>query len=186
MANKGSVSSSRVAADLTEDERFWAKVRVDGMCWVRAAPGYYGRFEGQASHRWVYKRMCGQIPDGLQIDHRCNNPSCVKPSHLQLVTPNENANLSVMRGRKVRMHPEPTNSYAAKAHYRQLIEYLAGRIRSGDIAYGSTLTLPAKDEFPLHVTAAGWRATCSWLIDYGLARRVDGVDLACFVSQDLR
>jgi len=39
--------------------------------------------------------MVGEIPEGLQIDHLCRVPACVRPDHLEVVTPR----INVWRGR---------------------------------------------------------------------------------------
>ncbi|WKW85244.1 HNH endonuclease [Mycobacterium phage Aikoy] len=41
--------------------------------------------------RWIYQRVIGEIPEGLQLDHfYCNNWRCVNPFHLEPVTNLEN------------------------------------------------------------------------------------------------
>lgn len=61
----------------------------------------YGQFhkDGKTTyaHRWMYERDVGAIPDGLELDHLCKNPGCVRPSHLQPVTHQEN----VLRGKSL-------------------------------------------------------------------------------------
>ena len=42
------------------------------------------------SHRVVYELFKGRIPDGFQIDHRCEVKSCCNPDHLEAVTPSVN------------------------------------------------------------------------------------------------
>ena len=39
-----------------------------------------------SSHRVVYELFKGRIPEGLQIDHRCEVKLCCNPDHLQAVT----------------------------------------------------------------------------------------------------
>lgn len=83
-------------------QRFWSKVDRDesdgDACWTwigtKNAVGY-GRFKTGGrkiyAHRFAYETFVGPIPaDRLQIDHRCNNPSCVNPDHLAPATPREN------------------------------------------------------------------------------------------------
>lgn len=78
-----------------EMDRFWAKVDKTDGCWNWTGSGnVYGtfRFDGESgpAHRFAYERLIGPIPDGLHIDHLCNNQRCVNPAHLEPVTRSEN------------------------------------------------------------------------------------------------
>ncbi len=69
----------------------------DNGCWnwigAKSERGY-GRLgvDGKTlfAHRFYYEKYKGAIPHGLVIDHRCRNPSCVNPEHLDVVTQAEN------------------------------------------------------------------------------------------------
>lgn len=71
-----------------------------GMCWEWLAgknhQGYAKFREGRRgsktvhAHRFAYEYFIGQIPEGLQLDHLCNNKSCVNPRHVKPVTGSEN------------------------------------------------------------------------------------------------
>lgn len=81
-----------------------------GPCWIWQRQlnkqGYpvgtftrYGRREGgMLAHRALFTRHVGPIPDGMELDHLCFTPACVRweaapgaPSpHLEVVTPAEN------------------------------------------------------------------------------------------------
>ena len=54
----------------------------------------YGQFwingRQTQAHRWAYENLRGPIPEGLEIDHLCHNPACVRVDHLEPVTHAEN------------------------------------------------------------------------------------------------
>lgn len=87
--------------------RFWAKVALpeapdECMVWTacRNSDGY-GQFktpEGQVgAHRFAYTLLVGPIGQGDVLDHLCRNPACVRPSHLEPVTVQENTLRGVSR-----------------------------------------------------------------------------------------
>jgi len=64
-----------------------------------------GRGYGTASHegrntyvhRFVYELCSGKIPEGMTIDHLCENKICANPAHLRVTTQREN----ILRGSSV-------------------------------------------------------------------------------------
>lgn len=86
----------------TPSQRFWSKVNKTNTCWLWTAykfPTGYGRFGlthniGVRAHRWAYEEANGPIPAGMELDHLCRTPACVRPTHLEAVTHRVN----VMRG----------------------------------------------------------------------------------------
>lgn len=59
----------------------------------------YGMFYmakgGYTAHRVSYVRVYGEPEKALVIDHKCANPRCIRPEHLEAVTNGEN----VLRGK---------------------------------------------------------------------------------------
>lgn len=51
------------------------------------------------AHRVAYAEAVGEIPDGLDILHKCDNPACINPLHLYAGTHTRN-----MRDRRDRDH----------------------------------------------------------------------------------
>ena len=84
--------------DLTNEDRFWAKVNKTAGCWVwmgKPDPKGYGHIvvDGKRTpaHRFSWVLANGPIPAGKLVDHECHNKSCVNPAHLRLATTKQNA-----------------------------------------------------------------------------------------------
>ena len=81
------------------EDRFWKKVEKTPGCWLwtGATNGRYGHMGrgGRGAghvyvHRLAYELLVGPIPEGLTIDHLCENPLCVNPAHLTVATQYDN------------------------------------------------------------------------------------------------
>jgi hypothetical protein len=56
-----------------------------------------GRWRNRYAHRVSYEFFVGPVPEGLELDHLCNNKICVSPEHLEPVTSAENNRRKVAR-----------------------------------------------------------------------------------------
>ncbi len=72
--------------------QFWGQVVKTDGCWLWSGKidKGYGRYNGRGAHRVAYELTVGPIPSGLEIDHVCRTPLCVRPDHLEPVTRLEN------------------------------------------------------------------------------------------------
>ena len=95
-------------------ERFLEKVIKTGSCWgwtgAHTQAGYAvfsiaGKFI--YGHRYSFQLSKGNIPDGLQLDHLCDNKGCVNPEHLEIVTNQEN---------QIRRYQNNPRQYCDKGH----------------------------------------------------------------------
>lgn len=86
---------------VTDRERFFKSfiVSESSACWFwlrQQDKDGYGLFKIGSllnntrrqvrAHRWSYEMFRGQIRDGVEPDHLCQNKSCVNPFHIELVT----------------------------------------------------------------------------------------------------
>ena len=74
-------------------QRFWSKVEITGLhsCWNWTAgksSNRYGVFylnSLQRAHRVAYTLIHGEIPEGYDVHHKCENRGCVNPMHLETI-----------------------------------------------------------------------------------------------------
>jgi hypothetical protein len=98
-------------------ERFTSKIEVDNNsgCWNWTAckdDHGYGRINTRSSgkyvywkaHRYAWTMVNGEIPKGMIILHKCDNPPCVNPDHLRIGTYKDNSQDMVQKGRGKIVH----------------------------------------------------------------------------------
>lgn len=82
-------------------DRFMNKVEKTDSCWIWKASFCkgknlfpYGHFKlngkVRGAHRVSYEIYNGNIPDKMNVLHKCDNPKCVNPDHLYLGTQKDN------------------------------------------------------------------------------------------------
>jgi hypothetical protein len=135
--------------------RLWAKVNKDGPipehrpelgpCWIWTAclsTKGYGRIMAngrvQNAHRVAYELTYGPIPPEQNVCHACDNPLCVRPSHMFLGTQTDNIRDMFAKGRNVSLGPRKLSPEQVD----EVFELYAGGASSSIIAaqYGVTGT----------------------------------------------
>lgn len=123
------------ATSVAADVRFWSHVLkgAAGECWAwrgrlnysgYGITGIGGRRNARA-HRVAYELARGEIPPGLVVCHRCDNPKCCNPAHLFLGTQADNNRDRHAKGRsknldRGELHPKAKLSGAQVNEMRRL------------------------------------------------------------------
>lgn len=75
-------------------ERYQIDERTQCWRWIGSVStdgyGLWSAYGQKTAHRASYVMNRGQIPTGLHVLHKCDEPSCVNPSHLFLGTHQDN------------------------------------------------------------------------------------------------
>lgn len=90
--------------------RFWVNVEMipfhECWEWIAGTQGDgYGSTRNGLAHRISWTLINGAIPSHLCVLHKCDNRSCVRPSHLYLGTDLDNSKDMVSRGHHYRGGP---------------------------------------------------------------------------------
>lgn len=107
--------------------RFWSRVREvvpfsAFKCWEwtgKIGTDGYGQMtiarKSHSAHRVSWQLNKGAIPDGLCVLHKCDNPACVRPSHLFLGTKSDNSKDARAKGR-LKLPDNRNNLNSRKTH----------------------------------------------------------------------
>lgn len=138
---KRDTSNYKIAAERRWGNRvevFWSRVKKgDGdACWNyighRNKLGYgRQRFntKNMMAYRISWELVNGPVPKGKQLNHKCNNPSCVRPDHLYAGTQKDNMRDVAATGIK-RDSVSGQNSVLAKLKNEDVFE-IRKMIKSG-------------------------------------------------------
>jgi hypothetical protein len=137
-------------------QRLWGSVTeapVD-LCWEwkpksRLKSGY-GRItvnkRQMLAHRAAWEFAFGEIPTGMLVRHKCDNPSCCNPFHLELGTDQDNYNDMVERGRRIFASAKGERNCKAKLTEKEVLKirelYAAGGESTNTLARKFNVTQP--------------------------------------------
>jgi hypothetical protein len=165
---------------MIEAKQFWAHVKRTASCWLwlkcKDSHGYGLTSAGGGKHIRAHRRSWmlahGEIPRGMFVLHRCDNPACVNPKHLFLGTHGDNMRDMYAKGRALsQTRPErlcrgdrhwtrarPEKLFRGEAHQNAKVTFdVAFEIR-GARADGATLKTIA-DRYGLGVSTVHRIAT---------------------------
>lgn len=110
---------------------FWSRVNKNGSipehcpelghCWVWTSSlrvDGYGQFTKKRlkTHRISWMLTYGEIPEGLNVLHKCDNKACCNPAHLFLGTQQDNVDDMMTKGRQATAEQIGLKGEANPAH----------------------------------------------------------------------
>ena len=124
--------------------KFWAGTKISDLlaCWEWQR-GKYGAkgygcfyFDGKTrqAHRVAWTIVYGDIPTGMWVLHKCDNPACCNPNHLYLGTAKDNMRDSVERGRRPTRYNQPIEgSYRARKRNKGQEYHFKSKLSEADV-----------------------------------------------------
>lgn len=117
----------QIQIDEELQRRIKLKIKISASgCWIwtgHIEQNGYGRisYKGQRGkwvHRMSFAAFKGQIPDGINVCHKCDNPPCVNPDHLFLGNDSENAK-DMMRKNRHPLCIQAKKTHCIRGHLLQ-------------------------------------------------------------------
>lgn len=106
---------------------FWTKAKDTAGYGVSWKNGKWIR-----AHRKVWIETYGDIPNGLNVCHTCDNRPCINPLHLFLGTSKENSKDMVIKNRQIK---------GVMSHFAKLSEFEVLEIRKSLLSSRKTAKL---------------------------------------------
>ncbi|WP_165365573.1 HNH endonuclease [Bacillus albus] len=103
--------------------------------------------------RFIYKECFGEIPDDLMVRHKCDNPKCINPEHLELGTQQDNVNDMVERGRNAKGERNGS-AKLSNSDIRQIKDLLSKNYTCAEISRMYGVARPSISSIKLNKT---WR-----------------------------
>jgi len=81
------------------------KLKGDDACWIfgNIEPGTYGSWSWNGvrrqAHRWSFQLFKGDLIEGSEVCHTCDNERCVRPEHIWQGNKSENMKDCYFKGR---------------------------------------------------------------------------------------
>lgn len=118
-------------------QKLWSRVQKGDGCWNWTGaklPLGYGYFYWKSLRFYVHRATWeifnkSNIPDGMIVCHKCDNPGCVRPEHLFLGTDKTNSDDKVAKGRHARGRALPRTKLT-----EEIVVEIRGRYLAGDVS----------------------------------------------------
>lgn len=124
-------------------DNFWLKVAITAnpdKCW-EWQKGKRGKYGGcsfnkreQMAHRVAWQLTYGEIPKGMCVCHKCDNPICCNPKHLFLGTHQDNMRDMNEKGRH-KWHSMKGEVHPKHKLTNEDVQYIRARYATGDTTF---------------------------------------------------
>lgn len=114
-----------------------------GQCWMWTGSKCrgYGKMDQHKpirpstvyAHRVSFELAHGKIPEGHDVLHYCDNPSCVRPEHLWSGTHQENMDDMLRKGRHVASRGKQNGAHTKPERVRRGKEHGMARLTEDDV-----------------------------------------------------
>lgn len=147
---------------LTLSERFFRYVKKTDGCWRWLSytdPQGYGRInyggKPMLASRVSYLVHFGEIPEGMMVCHKCDNPSCVNPDHLFIGTQADNVADMERKGRARKVAVSGPDHHNAKLN-EDAVREIRNSNGVSDIELGKRFNVSASSIYAVR-TGKTWR-----------------------------